>query len=513
MSSDFANAFAASPPEPESPKSEPIKKLGKIYTFYSFKGGVGRSMSMANIACLLAREGKRVLIVDWDLEAPGLEHFFQPHDGTLANRLASAPGVIDLLGANRPDWRECIETAEAKDVKVDILHSGKASRSNEEYTSQVQRLNWVDLYNDESILIGNYFNEVRQAWREEYDFVLLDSRTGVTDIGDLCTVILPDHLVLLFVTNEQNIAGVSGVYERAVKAHNDLPVDRGRLTVLPVLSRDEFYSEYDKSSLWREKAANQLAPLFADWLPSGVAPLDVLQKIFVPYFAIWSFGEALPVVERPHEVSNPASITAAYSRIAQLIMKDLAWESLEKFADAGETAAARQIERRKSDQRLKEQMAEMDAEANKRSKRIGLVAAAVALVLTGGVYLATQSMRGTDALEAQAQAEARVQAVKLQAQEAEEAANRQIQVLEGALARQTGLLESLRSDAESRAEAQALQAESNAKLQKQLVEQLEALEASRRSLAETEQDMQRSRRPRHQTTATKGKKGAGGNSQ
>ena len=52
----------------------PIKKeLGIIYTFYSFKGGVGRTMALANVAALLAKWGYSVLVVDWDLEAPGLE--------------------------------------------------------------------------------------------------------------------------------------------------------------------------------------------------------------------------------------------------------------------------------------------------------------------------------------------------------------------------------------------------------------------------------------------------------
>ena len=33
-------------------------------------------MTLANIAVLLARLGKDVLVIDWDLEAPGLEKFF-----------------------------------------------------------------------------------------------------------------------------------------------------------------------------------------------------------------------------------------------------------------------------------------------------------------------------------------------------------------------------------------------------------------------------------------------------
>ena len=51
---------------------------GRIVTFYSFKGGTGRTMALANVAWILAANGKRVLIADWDLESPGLHRFFQP---------------------------------------------------------------------------------------------------------------------------------------------------------------------------------------------------------------------------------------------------------------------------------------------------------------------------------------------------------------------------------------------------------------------------------------------------
>ena len=51
-------------------------RKGKSITFYSYKGGVGRSMALINIACLLAKQGKKVLMIDWDLEAPGLHTYF-----------------------------------------------------------------------------------------------------------------------------------------------------------------------------------------------------------------------------------------------------------------------------------------------------------------------------------------------------------------------------------------------------------------------------------------------------
>ena len=57
----------------------PGQSRGEVVTFYSYKGGTGRTMALANVACLLAQRvsaSERVLVVDWDLEAPGLHRFF-----------------------------------------------------------------------------------------------------------------------------------------------------------------------------------------------------------------------------------------------------------------------------------------------------------------------------------------------------------------------------------------------------------------------------------------------------
>jgi hypothetical protein len=78
-----------------------------IFTFYSFKGGVGRSMALANVAELLYQRGLNVLMIDFDLEAPGLERFFsipappsgsaEPPTMPVHADIIRSRGVIDLL--------------------------------------------------------------------------------------------------------------------------------------------------------------------------------------------------------------------------------------------------------------------------------------------------------------------------------------------------------------------------------------------------------------------------------
>src|SRR5262245_35326108 len=88
---------------------------GVVVTFYSYKGGVGRSFALANSAVILAQWGLRVLAVDWDIEAPGLNHYFE---NFLTKR---SLGVIDFLAACRDGlplaWEKYIQPVELPDCR------------------------------------------------------------------------------------------------------------------------------------------------------------------------------------------------------------------------------------------------------------------------------------------------------------------------------------------------------------------------------------------------------------
>src|ERR1700737_3277213 len=74
---------------------ETQETAGQVISFYSFKGGTGRTMALANVACLLSAQNKgRVLMIDWDLEAPGLHFFF---NSKLQSQFKDIGGLIDLF--------------------------------------------------------------------------------------------------------------------------------------------------------------------------------------------------------------------------------------------------------------------------------------------------------------------------------------------------------------------------------------------------------------------------------
>ena len=74
---------------------------GQVVTFYAYKGGTGRTMALANVAWILAENGKRVLVADWDLESPSLHRYLAPF---LNVNPANEPGIVDLIRVYRQDY-------------------------------------------------------------------------------------------------------------------------------------------------------------------------------------------------------------------------------------------------------------------------------------------------------------------------------------------------------------------------------------------------------------------------
>jgi tetratricopeptide (TPR) repeat protein len=208
-------------------------------TFYSYKGGVGRSMALVNLATLLARKGRRVFMIDFDLESPGLDSF---HDLGLQTRQA---GVVEyahefretqVAPALEPFVQECNFKIPLRG-KVWLMPSG---RKDEPYNSKRVKLNWESMYDEGlgALFVENWKAAICRKYKPDYVFV--DSRTGLTDIGGICTLHLPDLVVLLFGLNDQNVQGIAAVLHsirRATKANPPqiLPV----ATPVPNLPKSE----------------------------------------------------------------------------------------------------------------------------------------------------------------------------------------------------------------------------------------------------------------------------------
>ncbi len=296
--------------------------MSRIVTFYSYKGGVGRTLALANIGILLARKGKRVLLMDWDLEAPGLDRYFRPYQPKIPDQ---TQGVAQLLRQaaddSNADWRSHVQKisvrpqGDQEDCKLSFIPSGVAAP---DYAELVRSFSWGTFLGDFGG--GPTLERWRFEWKEAFDLVLIDSRTGITDSGGICTILLPDFLVLVFTANEQSYEGTLAIAASAQVERRKLAVQRPPLTLLPLLSRFDRRDELAESEKWLGRFAAGLAPMYADWLPKQYSPLQILEITKVPYVTRFSFGEPLPVLT--HSITDPELPGFYLENCARLLASD-----------------------------------------------------------------------------------------------------------------------------------------------------------------------------------------------
>jgi cellulose biosynthesis protein BcsQ len=288
--------------------------LGQVVTFYSYKGGVGRTFALADVAVSLARWGYRVLCMDWDLEAPGLDYYFDEF-----RKAPASEGLLDWIdayarGAPR-GWQDLVETLELPPDGAQ-LHFLSAGNRGERYASRVQGLSWPDLYERG---FGACIEEARAQWTRAYDFVLVDSRTGLSDVGGICTIQLPDTLVALFTPNQQSLDGALRVARSAMAAQRKQPIDRAEMRVVPVVTRVET-NEYEQYRMWMSRVAEASAPFIHAWGDPDEERPDagaVMQRLAVPQVLYWAYGERLAALR--DDPNDPRSVRYAHDALAALL--------------------------------------------------------------------------------------------------------------------------------------------------------------------------------------------------
>ena len=297
---------------------------GHVVTFYSYKGGTGRTMALANVAWILAANGRRVLVADWDLESPGLHRFFGPF--LADSEVRDASGVIDLI--RDYEWAAARATSPARVDQLITEHARvqlhalslnwtfpdgggldflSPGRQNTDYAVTLGALDWDDFY--ETCKGGEFLDAVRADMKRHYDYVLIDSRTGLSDVADICTVHLPDTLVDCFTLSTQGIEGGAQVASLIGERHKD----RG-IRILPVPMR------VDQADKEKVDAGRAIAMRLFAGLPAAMPETDRRKywgAVEVPYRPFYAYEETLAVFG--DEPGSPASLLSAFERLASKI--------------------------------------------------------------------------------------------------------------------------------------------------------------------------------------------------
>jgi hypothetical protein len=283
-------------------------------------------MAIANIAWILAAAGKRVLVVDWDLEAPGLYRYFEPFLDT--GSVMRRSGVIDMLreyedrivqdtGYTDEKVRQLavvdrhtttVEWAFRGAGRLDILSTG---RQNANYSLSLGEQELSSFF--EELNGGDFLEAMRDDMRSNFEYTLIDSRAGYSDMVDICTQHLPDVLVDCYSLSNQAIEGAART-AHSVETFARRGEPSRSIRILPVPMR------VDTSSPAKADAGRRIAERAFSGLPKGMADAErrrYFASVEIPYRGDYAFEETLATFgDAP---GDPESLLAAYERLTDVI--------------------------------------------------------------------------------------------------------------------------------------------------------------------------------------------------
>lgn len=200
-------AIQAANPQNQSTSPQREPSIPRTVTFYSFKGGVGRTTALTHVASILAMRGRKVVAVDLDLEAPGLSTAFnlkpQPKYGIvdyfyersyLPEGVEPSISIAEIFGEVR------IPNATGR------LFVVPAGFLNLDYVSKVDDLHATTVIDGDKNLWSIFKHEIYEQLKP--DILLVDSRTGINQWGALSLIQAADEAIIFLFPNEQNKQGI-----------------------------------------------------------------------------------------------------------------------------------------------------------------------------------------------------------------------------------------------------------------------------------------------------------------
>lgn len=247
----------------DTQKHKEVSNLPPITTFYSYKGGLGRSTTLASFATFSAKlKKKRVVIIDCDFEAPGFTNYYDLDPEILSKRSGIVEYLLDKLFINQRSQNLDIEadysykvgyeysgegeifvvpagnlSNEPADNKYEINEANISYKTHREhYLEALSRIDISSIKNIETQIVDFIADITKQL---NPDIILFDARTGFNDIFAVLASI-SQTIVGFFGNNLQNRIGL----EQFLDTFGNINSEKNIILVNSLISDLEYYDNF-----------------------------------------------------------------------------------------------------------------------------------------------------------------------------------------------------------------------------------------------------------------------------
>lgn len=179
--------------------------MTKIISTHSFRGGTGKSNTTANLAVLVARAGKRVGVIDTDIQSPGIHVIFQLSESRVEHALN------DYL------WGKCGIDEAAYDVTEAAIGSAGPNddRPRIYLIPASANVGEIGRVLKEGYDVGRLNDGFRRVVDElRLDYLFIDTHPGVNE-ETLLSIAISDKLILVMRPDSQDFQGTAVTAELA----------------------------------------------------------------------------------------------------------------------------------------------------------------------------------------------------------------------------------------------------------------------------------------------------------
>lgn len=321
-----------------NPITEPAPHPHRI-VFFGLKGGVGRSTALAMVAYGLAREGKRVLLLDFDLESPGLSGLLLPPDRVAEFGLVDW-FVEDAVGQGESVLRNLVSTSPLADTTTGSIRVAAAMGQGESaYLSKLARV-YADIPGrDGHQGVQRFATRMQRITQlleaqEKPDVVLIDSRAGLHDVAAISITSLADTALLFATDSAQNWLGYAQLFAHWQHRPTVCAQVRERLAIVQALAPKSDREGRSKAflnhayELFSSTLYDEIAPPAKDSTTPSMQPIDLynpaMEDEAAPHFPIrvdWDevFQEFDPKVRPEQGGVSEAEIDAKFGNLISWI--------------------------------------------------------------------------------------------------------------------------------------------------------------------------------------------------